>query len=196
MIHTDDPNLLAAVIANAENDAPRLVYADWLEENGDPHRADFIRVQCALAGKSPADPDYVDLAERKTEILAALWERRRPGPTLPEGIDFHDNWYEEADSASAGYHRGFPYFAQLRRSEPGMQLHHARQFRDALPQMMATTTLRGLYHPGLGESFVEILSAPSVAQVSALVVGNSPTHGDTVGTINAIAGSPSVHGLK
>ena len=26
----------AAVIANAEDDTPRLAYADWLDENGDP----------------------------------------------------------------------------------------------------------------------------------------------------------------
>ena len=32
-----------------DDDAPRLVYADWLEDNGDPQRAEFIRVQCELA---------------------------------------------------------------------------------------------------------------------------------------------------
>jgi uncharacterized protein (TIGR02996 family) len=30
------------------DDVPRLVYADWLEENGQPERAELIRVQCAL----------------------------------------------------------------------------------------------------------------------------------------------------
>jgi uncharacterized protein (TIGR02996 family) len=37
--------LLAAVAAEPEDDAPRLVMADWLEENGDPFRAEFIRAQ-------------------------------------------------------------------------------------------------------------------------------------------------------
>lgn len=32
------------------DDLPRLAYADWLEERGDADWAEFIRVQCALAG--------------------------------------------------------------------------------------------------------------------------------------------------
>jgi uncharacterized protein (TIGR02996 family) len=41
--------LLAAVLASPDDDAPRLVYADWLEENGDADRANFIRAQVRLA---------------------------------------------------------------------------------------------------------------------------------------------------
>jgi uncharacterized protein (TIGR02996 family) len=37
--------LLAAVAAEPEDDTPRLVMADWLDENGDPFRAEFIRTQ-------------------------------------------------------------------------------------------------------------------------------------------------------
>lgn len=35
--------LIAAVLAEPEEDLPRLVFADWLEENGEPERAGFIR---------------------------------------------------------------------------------------------------------------------------------------------------------
>jgi uncharacterized protein (TIGR02996 family) len=31
-----------------DDDTPRLVLADWLEEHGDP-RGEFVRVQCQLA---------------------------------------------------------------------------------------------------------------------------------------------------
>jgi len=44
--------LMAAIIANPDEDTPRLVLADWLDENGDEHdhgRAEFIRLQCELA---------------------------------------------------------------------------------------------------------------------------------------------------
>ncbi len=41
--------LLHAAIEEPDDDAPRLVYADWLTDNGDPERADFIRAQCRLA---------------------------------------------------------------------------------------------------------------------------------------------------
>ena len=37
---------LAAISANLDDDTPRLVFADWLQENGDEPRAEFIRIQC------------------------------------------------------------------------------------------------------------------------------------------------------
>ena len=36
---------LRAICADPEDDTVRLVYADWLDENGDPDRAAFIRLQ-------------------------------------------------------------------------------------------------------------------------------------------------------
>jgi uncharacterized protein (TIGR02996 family) len=48
---TDDDAFVAAVV-NAPDDATvRLVYADWLEERGDP-RAELLRL--AVSGRSPA----------------------------------------------------------------------------------------------------------------------------------------------
>lgn len=38
---------LKAIIENPTDDAPRLIYADWLEERGDAEQAEFIRLQCA-----------------------------------------------------------------------------------------------------------------------------------------------------
>lgn len=46
---TDGNALLAAILANPDEDTPRLVYADWLQENGQDERAEFIRVQCERA---------------------------------------------------------------------------------------------------------------------------------------------------
>ncbi len=48
--------LLRAVCENPDEDTPRLVFADWLQENGDEARAEFIRVQIALARGSIAIP--------------------------------------------------------------------------------------------------------------------------------------------
>lgn len=45
---TDADRFLAAICAEPERDDIRLVFADWLEERGDP-RGEFIRLQCALA---------------------------------------------------------------------------------------------------------------------------------------------------
>ena len=42
---TAENSFLRAVIESPDDDAPRLIYADWLDDHGDPERADFIRVQ-------------------------------------------------------------------------------------------------------------------------------------------------------
>ncbi len=45
----DREGLLAAIREAPADDAPRLIYADWLSENGEENYGEFIRVQCALA---------------------------------------------------------------------------------------------------------------------------------------------------
>jgi uncharacterized protein (TIGR02996 family) len=40
---------LAAIAARPDDDLPRLIFADWLDEHGDTNRAEFIRLQCAAA---------------------------------------------------------------------------------------------------------------------------------------------------
>ena len=49
---SDEAAFLNAILANPEDDAPRLVYADWLDERGDPAseaKAAFLRALAALA---------------------------------------------------------------------------------------------------------------------------------------------------
>jgi uncharacterized protein (TIGR02996 family) len=41
--------LLAAICADPDDDAPRLVYADWLQEHGDEEQAEFIRESIKLS---------------------------------------------------------------------------------------------------------------------------------------------------
>jgi uncharacterized protein (TIGR02996 family) len=45
----DEQAFLAAVLADPQDDAPRLIYADWLDEQGRCEQAEFIRVQMELA---------------------------------------------------------------------------------------------------------------------------------------------------
>ncbi len=47
-------SFVRAVIANPLDDGVRLVFADWLEENGEPEYACFVRVQCELAAEDLA----------------------------------------------------------------------------------------------------------------------------------------------
>ena len=59
---------LRAVLADPDDDAPRLVYADWLEERGDP-RGEFIRLQCAAAALPAGDPRATRLLGRARKLL-------------------------------------------------------------------------------------------------------------------------------
>lgn len=45
--------LLQEVLEHPEDDLPRLVFADWLAENGELVRAEFIQLQCLLAREQP-----------------------------------------------------------------------------------------------------------------------------------------------
>lgn len=56
------------IIAYPDDDGPRLVYADWLEERGDP-RGEFIRVQCARARCPSWHRDSLLLGWREKELL-------------------------------------------------------------------------------------------------------------------------------
>ena len=49
MDHPEYSALLRAICADPDDDTPRLVVADWLEEHGDADRAAFIRIQVELA---------------------------------------------------------------------------------------------------------------------------------------------------
>lgn len=96
----DDDAFLATILDNPDDDGPRLVYADWLEENGQCERAEFIRVQCELASPSPQNHRRDWWSERESELLRAnqkpwlapllseLEERRHRQPPPPLGLPF------------------------------------------------------------------------------------------------------------
>jgi uncharacterized protein (TIGR02996 family) len=65
-VNHDD--FLQTIIDQPDDDAPRLIYADWLEDRGDP-RAEFIRVQIELARMSTADPRREKLQKREQVLL-------------------------------------------------------------------------------------------------------------------------------
>jgi uncharacterized protein (TIGR02996 family) len=78
-----DPELLADVLARPEDDAPRLVLADELTENGDP-RGELIVVQVLLAQGGIAPPRRRELRLRSEALLAehrAAWTANAEGAT-------------------------------------------------------------------------------------------------------------------
>lgn len=59
---------LAAIAAAPDDDAPRLMYADWLMERGDP-RGEFIRYQVTAAGLPAGDPRRKQLTRAADAIF-------------------------------------------------------------------------------------------------------------------------------
>lgn len=79
--------LLEAIAAEPDDDAPRLVYADFLlEETGERPRGELIQVQCQLERMSIADPRRSALTARASELdrtharewLVDLWDLKLP----------------------------------------------------------------------------------------------------------------------
>src|SRR4051812_14383873 len=60
---TDRATFLAAIAAAPDDDLPRLIFADWLDEHGEPDRAEFIRLQCAITRGEPGDQRRADALE-------------------------------------------------------------------------------------------------------------------------------------
>jgi uncharacterized protein (TIGR02996 family) len=189
-----NPALEAAVVADAEDDAPRLVYADWLEDHGDPVRAEYIRNECALWDKLPADADYPARIERRLELRVQV-QPRTMEPKLPTAVGFHDSSLEGGDDSSVAFHRGFPYFAQdphVEGGHPGRT--HAEAFRDALAGVVSETTIRGVDFYTLWRHFDVISSSPAAGRLSAISCHNSdPEDGPTAAEM--IAASPAAANL-
>lgn len=65
--------LLQAAKEKPEEDGPRLVLSDWLEEHGDTARAEFLRLQLLLAPGSSLSPEKrTEARQREEELLARL----------------------------------------------------------------------------------------------------------------------------
>ncbi len=90
---TDEAGLLAAIRDDPESDDLRRIYADWLDDNGQPGRAEFIRVQLELAAMPHGWPNEHNprrhaLDLRQTELLWEFRDRWLDGLPDVEGVEY------------------------------------------------------------------------------------------------------------
>jgi len=64
---SDQQAFMNSIIDDPDDDLPRLIYADWLEEQGNP-RGEFIRLQCAMAELPWYDPGQKALEFRANQL--------------------------------------------------------------------------------------------------------------------------------
>jgi PTS system fructose-specific IIA component/PTS system nitrogen regulatory IIA component len=176
---------LDAIRDNPDDDTPRLVCADWLDEHGEPERAAFIRTQVMLARADPADPRRAELASREQALL-----RKNRAAWLGEP------WNEVL--AGVGFRRGFVHEVTI----------HPRVLHEAADDFFARFPLTRrvwLHETGVGARplldfyrepkgyYAELLRSPHLARLEALSLRDNAVGDEAV---MALAGSPSAAGLR
>lgn len=155
---------IADIIANPDDDAPRLVYADWLSENGDPARAEFIRVQIELAKLEDQGEERGEaLRAREKELLDENWDRwiREVPPFLRSVHGL------EEQSERITYHRGFV-------EDVVVPLSSLARYKKAWQQAMDNNPIRFLdINYSLQEDIDALREMPWFERINGLEVGFS-----------------------
>ena len=92
--------LYRAICAQPDEDTPRLMFADLVEEDGDEFRAQFIRTQIAIANAPAYDAAWVNARRFVPDATIGGWGMAHALPKpLPPGASWQR--YE--------FRRGFPW---------------------------------------------------------------------------------------
>jgi uncharacterized protein (TIGR02996 family) len=98
----DESAFIAEVLAAPDDDAPRLVWADWLEEHGDP-RAELIRTQCELSRTAFKNRRRTALEDVESRLLREHYDAwvlplRQLGA---KGVDLRRGFVEQIEITAA-----------------------------------------------------------------------------------------------
>ncbi len=169
----DELSFLDAIRAQPEDDAVRLVFADWLEEHGQQARAEFIRLQCRLADIREFDPDRPDLLDREWQWLTVY--RKRWQPARPSVLARY--------LRGSAFLRGF--FARINVPAAALLKHGAEWFQ--------TYPLEELRITDRGRLLGEIVRQPWLGRVASLDLSH---HDITLPELEALLASPHLGRLR
>jgi len=144
---TLDHAFVQSIVEHPADDAPRLIYADWLQERGDAEsaaRAEFIRLQCLLEHATEADPCRPAWQARMDELLG------QHGRAWSQGVRGRVSWY--------GFRRGF--IAEVRLTGDQLLAHAEALFRQQ--PLEAVTVLAG------GDQVERLADCPYLPRVQRL----------------------------
>ena len=168
---TEQAALFQMILDHPDDDAPRLVYADWLEEHGQAERAEFIRVQIEAAKLNNSDPQRTRLEVRAGQLLRAHVRAWRP--PFKVGYRFARGFIDWISLDPDEYRQ---YACELFRSAPisGLKLKRISSLDDAraISQSHYLTRLRELDLSGsrMADRLVltAILGSPYLARLRQL----------------------------
>ena len=183
---SDRAGLMRAVIEQPDDDTPRLALADWFEENGQPARAEFIRVQLEIARPGDDGARLKKLAAREKE----LYEARTP------------DWYEGVPKWALepfAQRFGSP---QDRKPDRGCKIVFRRGFLSSLlcapgewlgaAKLARSAPIESLHlNEADAERLARVAESPHLAQLTALSIGI-----DAPGSAPALLGSPHLTNLR
>jgi uncharacterized protein (TIGR02996 family) len=180
---THDDAFLQAIIEAPADDTPRLIYADWLDDHGQPDRAAFIRLQCELARLPEDDPRRPELEGREQELLRVhLREWAEPVARHVNARTFRRGFVEEVTA------------------RPEVFLEHADALFQAAPirRVNFQTTMFQLAwpqvtNPSAGPLLPQLAACRHLARLNVLSFWN--THIGDAG-VGALAASPFLAGLR
>lgn len=130
-MHPGEAEMLSAVLANLTDDLPKLVYADWLEERGDP-RGVFLREFTTAARNGKKLPKPRKLSESWLDLVGypLIAVPRERGVPLPRELSQLPEW---ASLASPESWASTPPENLLRDARPALSFISKKAKDDALP---------------------------------------------------------------
>ena len=180
---SDRDALLNAIAEHPEEDVPRLMYADWLEENGEPERADFVRNQVELGRVGLDDPERRALVVKNVRYLNEFvphWKEQLPQlPGIAWG-DFNRGLVEEVQAE--GDERPVVRHAAEIFAVPGIHVLRLRRLQSGGPlsYVPELARLRALAMVGAraeSHDLRELLASPHLGRLTALDLhGNRADH--------------------
>ena len=96
---TTEEAFLADIRERPDDDAPRLIFADWLEDNDQADRAEFIRLMLQITPR--AKEDTRALRDRAGELLVRNWLRWVAPLRDSFGPNPYEPWLSAVPSAGA-----------------------------------------------------------------------------------------------
>lgn len=192
------PGLYQAILEQPADDALRSIYADWLEDHGDPERAEFIRAQIELS-RLPADsPRHPELAAQQERLLKANRKRWTAGlpPWAREHARFRRGFVAEVSGTIADWVADGARLFELAPLD-GLNIsgrEQGGQLRQLVEQpFLARFTRLDLSDGDFHRQDIEALVAsPHLGQVRWLDLGGNEFDADGV---ELLAGCPDLAGL-
>jgi hypothetical protein len=177
----------------AEDDGPASSLADWVETNGDPVWAKYMRLRCAIDGKAPGE-SYPDLLEQLLEITVGMRKRVAKFPDFHfRGCDFASEewWGDETDDLQ----RGLPW--SVGAVSPSAGTRPVEQLVKELDALVRTTPVRGInfewHYP---DQMARILNSQSAQHIRWIKFANRHREEQTGPVIDALVASPVVESLQ